>query len=205
MNVRRITREKTPALAEAVDPPRMDLVARKPIYLVNVEIEPGVLDDLAFDFFIEDLAGILVEPFRKSTHDPVAVFAGHREESRRSVFRQTSDQRVMWQLPCNLHIGYIKHSLERASAECHTELGSDRTLRAIAGDEVLTMDCLRLTGWISNVRGNSVLIVRETVHRCLPQHVFTVRLNEIVEHSLVLALLDNEHVRIRAYSPSERG
>src|SRR4029434_4593427 len=82
-----------------------------------VEFELGLSFDSRFDLFIQNVAFVFVELFRKHSDDAIALLALEGKENNERILREANVQGVVTHLPVNLRIGYIKDSLERTGGE----------------------------------------------------------------------------------------
>src|SRR5690349_4029265 len=142
MNVRGVAGQKAAAGAELIDASRVDLVSGEPVYLVDIELELRVFDDLLLDLFIQDLAFLLIRVFREDTDDAIAILALHRKESRRPVARHARRKHVVRKFPFEIDVRDIKQALVRAAFKLQTKARANRTLRAVARHEILRFDLL---------------------------------------------------------------
>src|SRR5881227_310345 len=104
----------------------------------------------------------------------------------------------MAERPIDLHIGHIEDALECASSERQVKRAPHQTLRAVTTDQILSCQSLCVARRVLELRCDARASMRKTVQFGFPKHVFAMTTQVIVKKSLVFALLQHEHVRIRA-------
>src|SRR5687767_3642175 len=203
MDMCRIAGDKTAAFAEFVNASRVDLVGRKPIYFVDIKLEFRVFEDLSFYLFVKDLAFLLVGVFRKDPDYAVMIFARHWEEGSRTILCEARRQHVVRKFPLDLNVSDIEQALERASFKRQPEVRPNKAFCTIATGEILRLNHLLLAVCVDDSGRYARSVLRKVGKLRLPQHVFVVAFDELVEKPLVFSLFDDQQKRIRTHPFSQ--
>src|SRR4030095_13273986 len=170
-----------------------------------VEFELGLSFDSRFDLFIQNVAFVFVELFRKHSDDAIALLALEGKENNERILREATVQGGVPHLPVNLRIGYIKDSLEGTAAERKPKSVPHQTFRAVTTDDIFRRDCLRRVVRRFDLGRNAIRVLRKTLEFGLPQNVSLLALQVFVKKSFSFALLQHQHKWKRAQSLPDVG
>src|SRR5258705_1617455 len=106
-------------------------------------------------------------------------------------------QPVMAELPIDLHIGDVEETFKCAAFKGKTEPVPDWTSGAVTANKILSFYDVRCSAAVFDVGSDACLILRKAFECGLPENILSATLHILVHELLVLALLQNQHVRVR--------
>ena len=104
----------------------------------------------------------------------------------------------MAKIPVNLRVGDIKHALECAALKLKSERVSDQAFRTVAADQILSFNIVGCAVGSFHLHRYTRIVLRKSFEFGLPENFFSVALEIFVKQFLVFALLQHEHIWIRA-------
>ena len=201
VNMRRISGKKTSAFRKFIDAARVNFVNRKPVDIVDVQIEFGVLDNLLFDFLVKNFAFAPRIVFGKCADNAEMIFAaGHRKKCEQIIFHQKNVERIVRKFPFDLHVGDIKKAFKSAAFKRHSERMPHDAFRAVTADEKFCFDLIRFAVYIFYICRYAAFVLGKIFEFRFPQNIFSIRFDKIVKNFFVLALFDKKQKRIRTHS-----
>src|SRR5687768_7236347 len=97
----------------------------------------------------------------------------------------------MWKRPLHLHVSDVEQTFQRAAFEGQSEVVANLTLWSVTRDEKFGFDLLLFAVRVDDSACYARVILRKAVEGCLPPHVLCVRLDELIQQTLVPALFDD--------------